>query len=309
MPKWLQRRHNLWDQELVLLNGTAIRYAQLMIPCCESCNSIHLSGLENQIRSAIEKGYEEAVKLPALRVYQWIGKIFYGILRKEVVLLLDRRAADKGTIVPPELIQGFSTLHLFLQSIRKPFVFQDCEPFSVLVVNLHFREGKDEFYFRDSLHGMVCSLRTRGVGFIVALQDAGVIPGSYGRYVEDVAGRKLLPIQFDELYAKCLYQMCLFTRVPKFLIAAGADEAAPTTVHMLPVVGLSTKPVVADWVQADYAQFLFGVLSQSERNLDPSEVFVPADRVMTWMSDEHGRLILADVDGSRIPAESPPDPE
>src|SRR4051794_9339716 len=63
-PKWLLRRHNLWNEELVLLNNTAIKYSQLKIPCCNNCNNVHLGGLENRIRTAVEAGYEESVRLP-----------------------------------------------------------------------------------------------------------------------------------------------------------------------------------------------------------------------------------------------------
>jgi hypothetical protein len=137
-----------------------------------------LSVLENRIRNAVEGGYEEAVKLPSLVVYQWLGKIFYGVLRKELNLLVNRRDANDGTIVPAELLNGFSTLHLFLQSIRQSFEFPGGEPFSVLIVNLHDIDGEGDYDFRDSLQLMICSLRTKDVGFIVALQDAGIIDDS-----------------------------------------------------------------------------------------------------------------------------------
>jgi hypothetical protein len=113
-PRWLQHRHNLWGQQLTLLNRTHITYSQLTIPCCKSCNSGHLSSMENRVRTAVEGGYAEAAKLDPLLLYQWMGKIFYGILRKELTLLLDRRNKDGGTIIPPDLLEGFSTLHLFL---------------------------------------------------------------------------------------------------------------------------------------------------------------------------------------------------
>ena len=38
-PKWLQNKFRLWNQELILLNGTAIKYRRLTIPCCKNCNS------------------------------------------------------------------------------------------------------------------------------------------------------------------------------------------------------------------------------------------------------------------------------
>jgi hypothetical protein len=107
----------------------------------------------------------------------------------------------------------------------------DSNPFSVLVVNLHQNEAHGDFNFRDSLQLMIASLRTKEVGFIVALQDAGLISSTYGQYARQVAGRKLQLIQFDELYAKCLYQVGLFNRTPKFITATNRDPAVVT--HLL----------------------------------------------------------------------------
>lgn len=308
-PKWLQHRHNLWDQELTLLNGTSIRYAQLMIPACHTCNENHLGALENRVRTAVERGYEAVAQLAPLTIFQWAGKIFYGILRKELRLLVDRRDSDGGTIVPSDLVEGYSTLHLFLQSIRQPFTFSPSDPFSALVVNLHFSEGDNDYYFCDSLHHMLVSLRTKDVGFIVTLQDAGIISGSYGRYVNDVAGRKLMPIQFDELYAKCLYQMSLLNRAPKFLtVTNNNDPASPTTVHMLPIGGLSGLPIVEEWVQADYAGVLSVLIERLYPMIDLSQLFVPPHHVMTWMTDSEGNLVLLDSDGNRLPPKKPAEP-
>jgi hypothetical protein len=302
-PGWLQHRHNLWDEELTLLNGTHIRYAQLTIPCCKACNSGPLSAMENRVRTATEAGYAEAVKLEPLIIYQWLGKIFYGILRKELSLLHDRRIKDGPTIVPASILEGFSTLHLFLQSIRQPYEFPDGEPFSALVVNLHPNARHGEYNFRDSLQLMTVSLRTKEVGFIVALQDAGLIAATYGKYVQQVAGRKITLIQFDELYAKCVYQVTRLNRTPKFITATNKDPGVVTQVHMMPIMGLSSKPPCDEWVQAEYFDVLADMLQQSYPYLNIDEMFVPPNLVMTWMADPEGKLLLVDAEGNRIPAE------
>lgn len=302
-PGWLQHRHNLWGQTLTLLNRTQIPYSKLTIPCCTPCNTRHLSVIENRLRTAVEGGYAEAVKLDPLVVYQWMGKIFYGVLRKELSLLHDRRDKDGPTIVPKSILEGFSTLHLFLQSIRQPFEFPHGAPFSVLIVNLHQNEVHGDFNFRDSLQMMIASLRSKDVGFIVALQDAGLISSTYGRYVQQVAGRKLQLIQFDELYAKCLYQVGLLNRTPKFMTATNQDPTIATQVFMMPIMGLSSKPAVDEWVQADYFKVLAGIMEQSYPYLDRDGMFVPPNLVMSWMNDSEGRLLLVDAEGNRIPLE------
>lgn len=226
-------------------------------------------------------------------LYQWIGKIFFGILRKELTLLLDRRDREKGTIVPPDLIAEFSTLHMFLQSIRQPFEFPDGLHFSALTAHLHL-DGNDAFDFHDSFELTICRLRTREIGFIVALQDVNLLAQTFGRYLEEVNGRRIAQIQFDELYAKCLYQVSLLNRIPKFVTATAKDPSQPTRVHMLPVAGLSSIPVVAEWNQGDYARVLSDFLCSRNYQMPMERLFVPPDQVVTWMSNEQGELKLFD---------------
>lgn len=68
-PKWLQNRFQLWNQNLILINRTNIRYRQLKVPCCRFCNNDHLSGIENRIVAALEKGPSAVRELPELDIY------------------------------------------------------------------------------------------------------------------------------------------------------------------------------------------------------------------------------------------------
>src|SRR5262245_49103738 len=47
VPAWAQRRYNLWDQRLTLLNGTDIPYRHVTIPCCDDCNGYRLKPMED----------------------------------------------------------------------------------------------------------------------------------------------------------------------------------------------------------------------------------------------------------------------
>ncbi|MEH6908831.1 hypothetical protein V7008_24635, partial [Neobacillus drentensis] len=35
IPSWLQKKHDLWNQQLRLMNHTYISYRYLKIPCCK----------------------------------------------------------------------------------------------------------------------------------------------------------------------------------------------------------------------------------------------------------------------------------
>jgi len=298
-PKWLLRKHNLWDKELTLLNGTYLRYRQLTIPCCGSCNGSHLSALESYIRTAVESGYDSCVKLDKVRLFQWLGKIFYGILRKEVTLLHDRRSDSGQTILTVDWLEELRTLHLFLQSIRRPMSFNDGYPFSVLVVNLHEIGNEMNYSFRDAIHPLVASLRTGTVGFIVAFEDAGLSQGSYGRYINDVGGRKLHPIQFDELFAKVTYQASLMTRTPKFISSIPLDQDGEISISMLPLAGLSSVPLLREWDQRDFAEDFAQVLESwgpwiGTQSIDDPSFFTAPNCVRTWMHSPDGALQFFD---------------
>lgn len=164
---------------------------------------------------------------------------------------------------------------------------------------MHYGDEIGSYDFRDNLHLMVVGLRSNDVGIIVALQDAGLISDTYGRYVAEVDGRKLVPIQFDELLARVYYQISLLTRVPRFVTGAHADISNPVNVHMLPLAGLNSASVVEEWNQEHYAHYLAAVLSRSQPHFTLDQLYVPPNQVMTWMSDPEGNLTFFNPDGSK----------
>jgi hypothetical protein len=297
-PKWLQREHNLWDKSLNLLNGTSITYRQLTIPCCKGCNNNDLSELENRIQKSIQLGYESVIKLPRLQLFQWLGKIFYGILRKELSLPHDRKNRESESIIPDELIGRYTCLHTFLQSIREPFEFPLGEPFSVLVANLHTPEPRDLFFFRDSIEHMICSIRLGSVGIIVALDDGGLLRETYQKYLDEVNGRKLAPLQFDELYAKCLYEVSRLRSSTKFAIQLNNKNDSPVSVNMI------GGPYVGEYLVEEYKPILEQILSESYPNMQHQIQLNPPNQITTWMNNENGELTLVDYKGKPLKHES-----
>ncbi len=118
-PKWLQKRYDLWNKTLGLLNETKIQYRALLIPCCPTCNQEDLSRLENTISVAVSSGYLACSQLDKLQLYLWAGKLYFGILRKEISLSRERSNPQSDPILPNEALKSFSSLHLFLQGIRQ----------------------------------------------------------------------------------------------------------------------------------------------------------------------------------------------
>jgi hypothetical protein len=96
-------------------------------------------------------------------------------------------------------------------------------------------------------------------------------------------------------------QATRLNRTPKFITATNQDPTIATQVHMMPIMGLSSKPAVEEWVQAEYFDVLASILEHSYPYLSRDEMFVPPNRVMTWIADAEGKLLLTDAEGNRVP--------
>lgn len=284
VPKWLQNQYSLWDQKLRLLNGTLLPYRRLTIPCCKECNTQHLSKVEEDVSAAIRDGFHKAVELPGDTWYLWAGKIFYGILRKELSLLFKRSSPKDGTIVTKEILESFSNLHLFMQAFRGRHEFSGDKPYSVLICNLH--EFGSFYDFRDNLILSTLAMRLGEVGIIISFEDGGLIRDSYGRYVDDVGGRKLHPIQFYELYAKVIYQVKRRQRPISYvtLSHAGGQTTASTEV-------INTSTSLGIWDQEEFAEVLRFHVSPW-LNDDSVVAFVAPDKVTSWMVDSTGNPLI-----------------
>jgi len=232
-------------------------------------------------------GYEACVALDGWTWYLWLGKLFYGILRKEINLLRDRARPNEGPIIPAATLESFSSLHLFLQGIRGCHLFLEHVPYSVLVCNLHDLGPNRQYFFRDSLHCMTVGIRMGGVGVLVALEDGGIATDSYGRYVSEVNGRKLHPLQFDELYAKILYQTSLIEGAIKYVSSKVEDERQLVQTDVIGSVQLN------NWSQQDYSQVLRAHVSDWFANEgENKDWFVPPNLVSTSLTDDKGQLLL-----------------
>jgi len=283
-PKWLQNEFDLWGKTIDLQNGTSIQYKNLLIPCCVKCNTENLSAIENEVSNAVKAGYDAAIKISQKTWYLWAGKIFYGILRKELSLVGDRRNPGKGAIATEDTLSSFSNLHMFLQGARGRHQFNGEAPFTVLACNLH--DTKYKFDFRDDLIQFALALRMGEVGIIVSFEDGGLIRDSYASYVRDVAGRKLHPIQFTELYAKICYQLSLRQRPLTFLTDSHVDGETIASTTMI-----SASSPLDEWDQGQFAEILRFHL-RAWLNDKMQVEYRPPDLLSTWMVDPNGELLI-----------------
>jgi hypothetical protein len=284
-PQWLQKRFELGDQHLTLLNGTLIPYRQLTVPCCATCNNVHLSKLEKRVKKLLFESSISAARRDLKDIYIWANKILLGIVYAERLLPLDRRYPRGRRVLPRELRDAFRMTHFLIQGLRFPIKFtaegKERIPGSVFLFNLKSpKEPKLQFDFKDNFFALGVSIRLGSRG-IVTISDGGAIDMSIGHLLRRDGRRKLHPIQFEELAAKAFYKATLLNRTPSYIMA---EVNKSVEVMQMPLMGLSDKPPFNDWDPTAYAHMLSHLTGRSVESLKPDD----SNRVMTFISDAEG---------------------
>ncbi|MDC7228382.1 MAG: hypothetical protein PQJ61_16585 [Spirochaetales bacterium] len=278
-PRWLQTELDLWNQHITLLNGTTIFYRSLKIPCCSECNNKYLSTIENNIKKAFNGGYEEFIKIDENILFLWLVKIYYGILYKEMFVLMNRAKPDDGTIIPEKFIKDMKVLNLFLQEIRGKHRCVNFKPASIFILKLqHDDTDLMKWDFADRIATNFLSIRMRDIGIIAVLDDMHTTKDVCA--IDDFYKINLHPIQFNELCAIIFYRSLLLNRTPFFASVQKEDQEYVET-YLHPLQGFSAKSIFDDW---DHNNFKESLSAFTGYPLD--ELLKNENMVMSWIHDE-----------------------
>lgn len=294
-PKWILHKYNLWDQKLMLPNRTSITYRQLTIPCCSTCNNVYLSQVEKISKEAHESGYQEFSNLDELIIFQWIAKIYYGLLFKHLSLLVDRKEKGKGTILSPDQLKHYQMLHELLQSVRVKFEFNLGTPWSIFLFKTHQYGDERDFDYYD-MPSINFSIRIGEVGIVACLGDNGALKEDYAEYVKQFEDIKLHPVQFSEIAAFITYKTSLINRIPNYLVMTSPNSEV-VKVATMPIQGISSEPIYNKFNYRHYAKYLthfwrkFGLQFNNIYDLS-------SDSVVTYLKNEDGNLHVMNKDGS-----------
>jgi len=287
-PRWLQNMFNLWDQKISLLNDTLIPYRQLTIPCCLTCNNKFLKPIEDKIFCAVKLGYDEFVKLDKLTIFYWLGKIYFGLMYKELFLSYNRKSKDKfNTITTKQYLEIFFAHHLFLQGIRGQHKFENFFPASIWILKTQKPvKIENQWDFFDGHNTMFISCRMADIGIISVLQDVQITE-NYQDFSQAFSSISLHPIQFREIVAKAYYMAMLIDRTPKFINIEQNNRIHTT---LLPIMGLSLKPILKEGNNDEYAIVLSEITSIPLSEINPEK-----GAVWTWLYNSENDPIFIDV--------------
>ncbi|WP_179415869.1 hypothetical protein HDF19_06480 [Mucilaginibacter sp. E4BP6] len=251
-PQWLMSRYKLEDQPFKLLDESMATYKDLKIPCAAEVNEKWLEPLEAEMAAAFEIGYDALKNIDELKLFQWAGKLLYGIIFNEIQsgIKLQHSQGEEFNI-SQSIIHKFSHLHLMLQSINLPLQFDDFRPYSVFLFKVDNNEK--EFGYRDEINTMTFALRIRDFGLVICLQDNGANKSYHKEVLNKIGSQTLHPIQFEEFSGRVFYSAYLFNRLPEYNILPVDD-----TIYLeaMPLRGMSTKPLFDTWNNKIYGQVL-----------------------------------------------------
>ena len=251
-PQWLMSLYELEDKPFKMLDESMATYKDIKIPCAAAVNEAYLEPLENKIAAAFEVGYDAVKELDDQLLFQWAAKMLYGLIFNEVQSGIKlQHAKGEEFNISQSIIHKFSNLHLMLQSLNLPVVFEDFKPYSIFLFKVD--NNPAEFGYRDEINTLTFSLRIRDFGLVMCLQDNGA-NYSYHREVYDkIRDEVLHPIQFEEFCGRVFYSAYLFNRLPEYNVLEANDEIY---IEAMPLRGTSSKPLFDAWLNKIYGQVL-----------------------------------------------------
>ncbi len=283
-PQWLMTRYALEDRPFKMLDESMATYKDLKLPCSATVNQTYLEPLENEIADAFKNGYEAVKQLDSLKLFQWAGKLLYGIIFTEIQSGIKlQRSQGEDFNISQSIIHKFSNLHLMLQSINQHITFEDFTPYSLFLFKVD--NAEEEFGYRDEINTLTFALRINDFGLIMCFQDNGANRNYHREILAKVEGQILHPIQFEEISARVFYSAYLFNRLPEYTVMPVGDEIY---IEAMPLRGMTGKPLFDYWQNKTYGQVLENFWKNWGFLL--LEIIKDPENPMSFLLDESGNF-------------------
>ena len=283
-PEWMMRSFSLEEKPFKMLDERIISYKELQLPCAKWV-ATNFDQVEEKVKEAVSIGYQAVKELDQLTLFQWIGKILYGVVFNEI------QAGVKQAILSGEemnfsqaLVHKFRNLHFMLQSIIKPLEFEHKNPFHIQVIPVE--NAPETFIYRDEINTLVFSLRMNDFGLIATLQDNGTNSIYHEEILNKVQQQVLHPIQFEELCARYFYSAYLFNKLPDYTYMEVQDQLY---VEPMALNDWTLKPIFDPWQVKVYGQVLENFWKPWGFTL--FEIIKNPDRPMSFILDENDDFI------------------
>jgi hypothetical protein len=251
-PEWLMDHFKFGNERIEMMDKQkTYTYSDLTLPCTPEVKKA-FKELDTKVQAAYNNGFEGMASLDQELLFQWTGRMVYGLLYYEMLYERDRllrKGKEFGLSLA--LRERFGQFHLMLQSLIEPISFTGRKPWSIVVFPLKY--SSDIFSYRDDAINLMFSFGVNGFGFIACLQDNGIIGESQKEIIEKIEGHVLHPIQFEELYARFHYSDYILQYKPKYKIESQENGI---TIEAIPIEAIGNRPIFGLWNEDIFAQLL-----------------------------------------------------
>jgi hypothetical protein len=288
-PQWLMSLYELEDKPFKLLDESMATYKDIKLPCSAAINETYLEPLEAELAAAFNGGYEAVKVIDELKLFQWAGKLLYGIIFNEIQAGIRQQYAQGEEFnISQSIIHKFSNLHLMLQSINLPVFFEEFKPYSIFLFKVD--NDEKEFGYRDEINTLTLALRIKDFGLIICFQDNGANGQYHRETIEKINNQTLHPIQFEEFSGKVFYSAYLFNRLPEYNLLPVNDELF---IEAMPLRGMSSKPLFDNWLNKIYGQVLENFWKNWGFLL--LEIIKNPEEPMSFLLDADGNFVNAEL--------------
>lgn len=282
-PVWMMQAFDLEEKPFKMLDENIVTYKSLKLPCSMKVAQA-LEQVEERVAKAMKAGYGAVKDIPEHLLFQWIGKILYGVVFNEI------QAGIRQTIASGEemnfsqaLVHKFRNLHFMLQSLVLPVEFEHVNPFRVQVFPVD--NAPETFLYRDEINSLIFSIRMGDFAVIATLQDNGTNAIYHEEVLNGVEQQVLHPIQFEEICARYFYSAYLFNRLPEYTYMETLDKVF---IEPMPLNDWTLKPIFDDWQTKTYGQVLENFWKPWGYTL--FEIIKDPENPMSFLFDENGQF-------------------
>jgi len=257
---------NLWEQKLTLPHGGTLAYPDLKLPVRHECWKGGLDAVARKCPNLILAGAHTDGWTNTEQIYQWLCWLFLGTLYAEMKAV-QTHALQHQAWTAPAFLQRYRMIHLSLQGACYPLQYLGYDPGSVFILKIQdsatlqpllvpSKSPSDSFDFKCSSNTQTLAVRVHGTGLMASLGDNGAHLAFFEDEFKPLRSLELMPIQWDELFARMCYRNHLLRPVFEYGISY-ADAQDPTTYLQMRIPPeFAHQDAFEPWSDRDYASVL-----------------------------------------------------
>jgi hypothetical protein len=201
IPKWLLRKHNLFNKEIILPNGAKRKYgSDYVVGCCKKCNEYLGLNIEQRVKAIIDGGFDSVSRALESNdreiVFLWLCLLFF-----KTHLIDSRFRYDLDTRKPEKIsdlydVEEFHHIHCIIRS-HKMGIRIDPQCVGSLFSLKTIDNGYD---YKDLYINHSVMIRSFDVTLFLVINDVGISKSLFRNHLDKISG-PISSIQALEIFA------------------------------------------------------------------------------------------------------------